>query len=225
MRLYNQAHYAPLLYNQIMDDKYQNKYRIPSSRLQNWDYSSNGYYFITICTQNRFPYFGQIAVETQDLASLPPNAPDASLPPDTSPNASLLPKVPPQITQMGKIAQQYWLEIPQHFLFVTLGTFILMPNHIHGILIINHHYAYKPSPTTSQPQSINSFGPQSGNLASIVRGYKAGVKKYATTHQICFSWQSRYYDHIIRNEISYNRIRKYIQDNPSNWEHDKNYVS
>jgi len=90
-----------------MHDKFQNKYRIPSARLQNWDYSSNGAYFITICTQNREHYFGEIK--------------DAAM----------------QISTIGQLAEQYWKEIPNHFPFVELGNFVVMPNHIHGILIIN----------------------------------------------------------------------------------------
>jgi REP element-mobilizing transposase RayT len=90
-----------------MQDKFQNKYRIPSARLQNWDYSSNGAYFITICTQNREHYFGEIK--------------DAAM----------------QISTIGQLAEQYWKEIPNHFPFVELGNFVVMPNHIHGILIIN----------------------------------------------------------------------------------------
>ena len=87
-------------------EKFQNKYRIPSARLQNWDYGSNGVYFITICTADRNHYFGEI-LEMQLNAS-----------------------------EMGKLAQQYWIEIPHHFPSVKLGDFVIMPNHIHGILII-----------------------------------------------------------------------------------------
>ncbi|MBI4650145.1 hypothetical protein HY745_02450, partial [Candidatus Desantisbacteria bacterium] len=86
------------------NDLFKNQYRIKSTRLSNWDYSSNGYYFITICTHNREHYFGEIG----------------------------------EITTIGKIAQKYWLEIPNHFPFVILNEFVIMPNHIHGILIIEN---------------------------------------------------------------------------------------
>jgi putative transposase len=73
----------------------------------------------------------------------------------------------------------------------------------------------------SLPQTAdNQFGPQSKNLASIVRGYKIGVTKYARKNNIPFQWQSRYYDHIIRDEISLNKIRQYIIQNPLNWQTD-----
>jgi REP element-mobilizing transposase RayT len=91
-----------------MQNKFQNKYRISSARLQTWDYANNGAYFITICTQNRHHFFGQI--QNQEM----------------------------QLSEIGKFAEQFWHEIPNHFLMVELGNFVVMPNHIHGILIMNH---------------------------------------------------------------------------------------
>ena len=91
-----------------MQNKFKNKYRISSARLQTWDYSNNGAYFITICTQNRHHFFGKI--QNQEM----------------------------QLSEIGKLAEQFWLEIPNHFPFVELGNFVVMPNHVHGILIMNH---------------------------------------------------------------------------------------
>ena len=90
-----------------MQNKFQNKYRIPSARLQTWDYANNGAYFITICTQNREHFFGNIK------------------------NGNM------QLSEIGKLAQQFWYEIPNHFPMVELGNFVVMPNHVHGILIID----------------------------------------------------------------------------------------
>jgi len=90
-----------------MQNKFQNKYRIPSARLQTWDYANNGAYFITICTQNREHFFGNIK------------------------NGIM------QLSEIGKLAAQFWYEIPNHFPMVELGNFVVMPNHVHGILIIN----------------------------------------------------------------------------------------
>ena len=89
-------------------DKYQNKYRIQSSRLQNWDYGWNAVYFITICTNNRECYFGEIVDGKMKLSNI------------------------------GEIANVFWYEIPSHFQFVKLDAFVVMPNHIHGILILNN---------------------------------------------------------------------------------------
>lgn len=91
-------------------DKYQNRYRIPSARAPWWDYARAGTYFITICTHNRQHYFGKM-VETRFIASLP-----------------------------GQIAEKYWNAIPSKFPFVQLGAFIVIPNHIHGIITINDWY-------------------------------------------------------------------------------------
>jgi REP element-mobilizing transposase RayT len=107
-----------------------------------------------------------------------------------------------------------------------------MPNHIHGIIIINDQNGNIPMlelvetqdfaslRLLKKPSSDNQFGAQSKNLASIVRGYKIGVTKYAYKNNIPFQWQSRFYDHIIRNEKSLKDIRQYITQNPINWQTD-----
>lgn len=88
-------------------DKFRNKYRIASVRLKSWDYGTNAAYFITICTQSMKHFFGEIV--------------DGEM----------------QLNEMGQLAEKYWLEIPIHFPFIELGNLVVMPNHIHGILIIN----------------------------------------------------------------------------------------
>ena len=90
-----------------MVEKFKNTYRIPSARLHSWDYGSNAAYFVTICTAGRAHYFGKI-----EQAQM-------------------------QLSEMGKMAHQCWLAIPEHFPFVKLDTHIIMPNHVHGIIIID----------------------------------------------------------------------------------------
>ncbi len=192
-----------------MNEKYKNKYRIKSTRLQNWDYGWNGAYFVTICTKNRVHYFGKIIRR------------------DAIPCVSL--------SDIGKSAQKYWYEIPQHFPFVKLGAFVVMPNHIHGIIIIDKtdNDATVVDDATVETQNFaslrqqrqpkNKFGPQSQNLASIIRGYKIGVTKYARNINPGFAWQPRYYDHIIRNQQAFDRIAQYIINNPLKWNNDKFY--
>ncbi|MEK7598102.1 MAG: hypothetical protein AAB441_05685 [Patescibacteria group bacterium] len=181
-----------------MSEKFRDKYRIPTSRLPNWDYSDNGYYFITICTKDKEEFFGNIINNKMCLS------------------------------EIGEIANKCWLEIINHFPFVALDEFITMPNHIHGILIIKNvipHVETQNFASLQQAKQIktqNKFGPQSKNLASIVRGFKIGVKKYATINKINFFWQSRFYDHIIRNEKEFYRVKQYVRDNPKNWETDRN---
>jgi REP element-mobilizing transposase RayT len=89
-----------------MPDKFQNKYRIASARLQWWDYGKNAAYFVTICTQKREHFFGNISNNEMHL------------------------------TDIGQLAHKFWAEIPHHFTFVHLGEFVIMPNHVHGIIII-----------------------------------------------------------------------------------------
>ena len=184
--------------------KFQNKYRIETTRLHDWDYGSNGYYFITICTKNKLYYFGEIIDEKMNLS------------------------------EIGKLAEKYWYEIPQHFPFVKLGAFIVMPNHVHGIIIIdkpdderidnidnNVETQNSPWRIASLQQPQNKFGPQSQNLASIIRGYKTTVTINARKINPDFAWQSRFYEHVIRNEKSLNKIENYIINNSLKWLYDE----
>jgi REP element-mobilizing transposase RayT len=176
-----------------MMDKFQNKYRVKSARLQNWNYGWNAAYFVTICIADRACYFGDVVHGEMQLSAI------------------------------GHWAEKCWLEIPDHFPFVILDGFVVMPNHVHGIIIIDKPVAVETQDIASL-QSQNKFGPQSKNLASIVRGYKIGVTKYAKSMQINFAWQPRFHEHIIRNEESYLRIAEYIQNNPLRWQEDKYHV-
>ncbi|MFA6087312.1 hypothetical protein [Mucilaginibacter sp.] len=138
-----------------MDDKFKNKYRTAPARRLSLDYGSHGLYFVTICTKGRLPYLGDVisnaSQETQNIASL-------------------------QKTCIGEVSEKNWLDIPKHFNFVEVDEYVIMPNHIHGILFIN-----KPD---KEDWQTNKFGAQSQNLASIIRGYKASVKAYATSNNI-----------------------------------------
>ena len=129
-----------------------------------------------------------------------------------------------------------------------LDEFIIMPNHIHGILIFHgsvmndgpngdggddgsvetQNFAslqqtpqQQPKPSQNKIWQPNKFGPQSKNLDSVIRGFKSGVKSYATTNNIEFTWQPRFHDRIIRNQNEFNRIKNYIRNNPKNWENDE----
>lgn len=174
--------------------KFKGKYRIQTNRLNGYDYGSNGIYFVTICTKEKIHYFGDI-VEPHDCAA-------------QSDTALLLP------TAIGKIANEYWYSIPEHYPFVILDEFIVMPNHLHGIVILNKEEERIWAP--------NVFGTQSRNLGAIIRSFKSSVKRYANEHNIDFYWQSRFYDHIIQNETILFAVRNYIKANPSNWARDKN---
>ncbi|MBX2931219.1 MAG: hypothetical protein KF781_04630 [Chitinophagaceae bacterium] len=176
--------------------KFKNKYRIESARLKHFNYGSNAAYYITICTKNRINYLGTIVVDTHNNPYL-------------------------QSSEIGAIADEYWQQIPQHFPFVILDAFTIMPNHLHGIIIINK--TDTQNNIDLQTKQYNTFGAQSQNLASIIRAYKSSVKRYANQHNILFEWQSKYWDRVIRDDIELSNIRDYIYNNPQNWLNDKNY--
>ncbi|MBU6158965.1 MAG: transposase [Bacteroidetes bacterium] len=163
--------------------KFRQKYKIATSRLTGYDYGSNGFYYVTICTNKMIHFFGKI-VETHNCASL-------------------------QKTQIGQISEDYWQRIPMHYPFVEVDEFIIMPNHIHGILFFNL--------PEKKDWIFNQFGKQSQNLGSVIRAFKSSVKRYANQNHIEFSWQPRFYDRIIRNNTELNTVRQYIIDNPTRW--------
>ncbi len=168
-------------------------------------------YFVTICTKDKEHCFGKIInqVETNSNLSLNQNSEILNGEKniiDTHNSAYL------RMAEIGKIAHEFWLDIPNHYPFVILDEFVVMPNHIHGIIIINKENYNKWNP--------NQFGKQSGNLGAIIRSFKASVKRYANQNDIEFHWQPRYHDHIIRDKDSYLRIKKYIISNPQNWHKD-----
>jgi REP element-mobilizing transposase RayT len=146
-------------------------------------------------------------VETHNYASLHDSRPKFH---DFQPEFQQLPRKIMQLSEIGNIAHQFWMDIPNHFPFVILDEFIIMPDHIHGLLFFD-----KTNKLSWQP---NKFGGQSENLGSVLRGFKSSLKRYANQNNIDFAWQSRYHDSIIRNDIGLENVRKYIVDNPSVWE-------
>ena len=126
-----------------------------------------------------------------------------------------------RLNQLGLMAKTCWLEIPAHFPNVVLDEYVIMPNHLHGILWIVDVEANEPSaPESRAVRSRPRLQSPSKSIGSVIRGFKAGVTKWARAHSdISQVWQRNYYEHIIRNDASLNRIRRYILDNPANWEH------
>ncbi len=194
----------------MKNEKYKNKYRIESSRLKNWNYGDNGYYFVTICTKNKIHFFGEI---TNEIIELFPTE---------------------------KIAEKLWREIPGHFPYIKLDKFIIMPNHIHGILIIdkkddrcdeavNRRDAINRVSTGEMPGNHtggitgNKNPMLNNNLSRVIRWYKGRTTFEIRKINPQFAWQNNYYDHIIRNEKSYLQISEYIINNPLKWKEDRYY--
>lgn len=176
--------------------KHKKLHRNGSIRLTNYDYSRNGYYFVTICAKYRSNVFGEII--------------DGEM----------------KYNEIGKMANKFWQEIPEHFSFVILDEWVIMPDHVHGIIVINKQIVNADvvgAQNIARLQNVqplnhrNIFGPQSNNLASIIRGYKIAVTKHANVNNIPFKWQPLYYEHIIRDDRALNNIRRYIRNNPRMW--------
>ena len=179
-----------------MPDKFQNKYRTTSIRLQNWDYGWSAAYFVTICTQNRVYYFGNIEETVEGH-----------------------PRKIMKLTPIGAIADVLWHEIKNHANHVELDAFIVMPNHIHGIIIINDdngRYALQKTIGQNRFQNVGK-----NTLSSIVGSYKSAVTKHANRLGLNFAWQPNYYEHIKRDEQAYKNISNYIINNPANWNKDR----
>ena len=204
-------------------DKFKNKYRIPSARLQSWDYGSNGAYFITICTQNREHFFGEIVVSTTVLT---PNVETPKLGVSTFVDQTNVVSTM-KLNDVGRLAEKYWFEIPDHFPFVELGNFVVMPNHTHGILIINKNGRDGVPPTVAdETDAVTKPGGKnekwkSNTIGSIINQYKRIVTINARKIHADFNWQSRFHDHIIRDSQSFETIQHYIINNPLNWDTDK----
>ena len=139
------------------------------------------------------------------------------------------------LSEIGKIADQEWVKTPgiRPDMNLELGEFVVMPNHFHAIVIIGDN-AYntecggddrdrRRDAMHRVSTTVNQFGPQSNNLASIMRGFKSVVTKNARYIRPNFAWQSRYHDHIIRNDTSFHSISQYIRQNPSQWQKDRFY--
>lgn len=164
-------------------------------RLKNYDYSLNGYYFITICTHNKQHLFGKI-LDGQML-----------------------------LNEYGKIGEQELMQIPGRFANVSLDKFVVMPNHIHIIMVIN--YVATAANCQSGPQQSNPAERSRPfpTLPKIVGLYKSGAaRRIRALHGEITVWQKSYYDHIIRTDEDYQNIWHYIDTNPLKWENDKYFI-
>jgi putative transposase len=167
-------------------------------RLQNWDYSSEGIYYITICCLDRKSFFGEV----RDHAMI--------------------------LSEIGSTASQYWLEIPNHFPHVKLDEFVVMPNHLHGLLILDYsfvgtrHGVVLLQSDKNTYQKVSQFSkPKKNSVSVIINQYKSSVKRWCNRNGYkYFQWQARFYDQIVRDEISIENIREYVYNNPKNWDTD-----
>lgn len=198
------------------------KHHRRSIRLPEYNYTKTGAYFVTICTDQRECLLGEIA------------------------NGSMC------LNDIGIIVQACWNNLPHHFTNVLLDSFVIMPNHLHGIIVIHNDCRGEALVQTNQnsnpeistqvlrPPSRQPQGTKPGSLGAIIQNFKSvstrkinrQKAKHSNTNSIKDSnaydgmlrpyvWQRNYYEHIIRDEESWNHIREYIAENPVRWSQDR----
>jgi len=157
-----------------------------SIRLQDYDYSSEGAYFVTMCTKNRECLFGEIV------------------------NGEMV------LSEYGKIVEQCWFNLPNHYDNIELDAYVIMPDHFHGIIFITDSVKN----VESQPELSRQQQRRKMLLPKIVGRFKMNsakqINQMRNTPGISV-WQRNYYEHIIRDEKSLENIRNYIVQNPSKW--------
>ena len=147
---------------------------------------------------------------------------------------------------VGLIAKQYLSDIPKHFDYIRIDTSVVMPNHIHLLIVIdkpiipkfsesrkgihdediyiNMHETLQCNASTDNTNKyMSDISPKKGSISAVLRSYKSIVTREAKKLNPDFAWQERFHDHIVRDDISYYKIRQYINDNPKNWETDSFY--
>ena len=181
--------------NLINQLKFKNKYRIESARLKGYNYSSAGAYFITICTKNKECFFGDVVNKKMEYSKI------------------------------GEMANRFWLEIKNLHNFIVLDEWIVMPNHVHGILFIKNDDSNSTHPVVETYHwHVSTFGKMTKrSISIIINHYKGILKKWCNKNgHGNFNWQPRFHDRIIRDELELNNERQYILNNPANWEKDRN---
>lgn len=212
-----------------MSERFRNKYRIPSARLANWDYRWQAPYFITICIKNRKHYFGRIANEEMELSEIGKIVeyewirtfemrPDMHLQMD---EYQIMPNHFHAIIIIGENQYNQHKQERNADRETRRTTDDAMGDDGGGRRDAMHcgRDAMHCVSTVENPK--NQFGPQSKNLGSIIRGFKSAVTNKAHPIQPDFCWQSRFHDHIIRDEESFRRVQTNIRENPLNWDEDE----
>ena len=211
----------------MSDDKFQNKYRIPSARAEWHDYDG-GIYFVTICTHGREHHFGEI---TMDENSEPKMI----------------------LTPIGHFTNEQFKNVSIYYPYAEIPLWVTMPNHIHAVVVIRNDGRCRcrdainrvstiptaipdatipiaiPDATITTAISDAGAGGATGEnnpmlhngLGAVIRGLKARVTKYAHENNIPFAWQSRFHDRIVRDTDELNRIAQYIENNVAKWAFDE----
>ena len=163
-----------------------------SMRASWWDYSGNGAYFITLICKKRIQHLGKI--NEQEMM--------------TSPS--------------GLIVEQVWLEMSQHFPYVQIDKFVVMPDHFHGIIIFNKHKVDNPIPLLEVKVKTGGVTGNANpmlheNLSMVIRWFKGRTTFEIRKINPLFKWEKNFYEKIIRNKVHMTNTQKYIETNPMNW--------
>ncbi len=162
------------------------------NRWPGYDYSWPGYYYVTICTKDRINYFGDIIDYEMKL------------------------------NEIGDVVYNFWQDIPKHFNNCKLDEFVVMPNHIHGILYIFYKNENKYRRIVGNAD-LRSLQNTQMLLSKIIQQFKSSAtRKINKQNNFYFQWQRSFHDRVIRNEPELLKIREYIINNPINWQNDKN---
>ena len=161
-------------------------------RLKGRDYSAPGLYFVTICATQKRCIFGRVREKRV------------------------------QLTMLGHIAHESWSSIPIHFARVNLHVFVIMPNHMHGIVEIAQTGLAQHAARLQGNRQLPLKGVQSGSLSAIVRSFKAEVSRRAGEELRWKGrvWQPNYYDRVVRDGREFADASRYILENPQNWDRD-----
>ena len=188
----------------MSEDKYKNRYRIPSARAAWHDYMG-GAYFVTICTKDREFYFGKIEDDEMHLS------------------------------EIGRYADEQFRDVSSNYPYAVVPSYVVMPNHIHAIVLIDDHYdvcrdaIHRVSESEMQMEPTQDRGGITGHnnpmlyqsLGTVIRGLKARVTHYANEKGLVFAWQSRFHDRIIRNQKDMNETALYVDHNVAKWPEDE----
>jgi putative transposase len=186
--------------NMNFNEPTKNFFSRRSIRIKDFDYRTPGYYFVTICSYEKRCHFGRARQGHIELS------------------------------EIGIMIQFLWELIPMQYRHVELDEFVIMPNHLHGILrFSDRHLASNPTEGMAVPcpysnsRRINSTEP--GSLQTVIRSFKGACTKGVRLELLADRiWQRGYHEHIIRKEASLMKIRQYIRDNPIKWHLDELFV-
>ena len=184
-------------------------------RLRPYDYGKSGYYFITICTNNRLPLLSVITSREQ-------NAPSVSSTPIVGSGALTAPQPLVTLTPLGETVLDSWNKIETMNERVFIEKYIFMPDHIHGIIRIENPEKIHHPKGNFDFQVAERWGHRS--LPGVIRDFKSvTTRQYKTMFQVNESlWQDSFYDTVIRSQEQYNEIWNYIENNPRKWLYEQN---